>query len=190
MLTFPFPLSRATPLGRSRYQTSEFPTTSEFPNELPTHDALSATHTLSQTLSVSHSHTHSHSLSGTHVERIAIGCSLSHTLSLTHKRSHTHSLFYTQSEPAGVFTLSLSLSQTRLHTLSRTHIVNREAYSLFKAREYRKAFALYLRAANAGTLHPNPYTLHPTHSTLHPKPSMQGLVLRVPCISARQTQAP
>jgi len=30
-------LSRATPLGPSRYQTSEFPTTSEFPIELPTH---------------------------------------------------------------------------------------------------------------------------------------------------------
>ena len=29
-------LSRATPLGRSRYHTSEFPTTSEFPAELPT----------------------------------------------------------------------------------------------------------------------------------------------------------
>ena len=29
--------SRATPLGRSRYQTSELPTTSEFPTELPTH---------------------------------------------------------------------------------------------------------------------------------------------------------
>ena len=30
-------LSRATPLGRSRYQTSEIPTTSKFPTELPTH---------------------------------------------------------------------------------------------------------------------------------------------------------
>ena len=30
-------LARATPLGRSRYQTSGFPTTSEFPTELPTH---------------------------------------------------------------------------------------------------------------------------------------------------------
>jgi len=30
-------LSRATPPGRSRYQTSEFPATSEFPTELPTH---------------------------------------------------------------------------------------------------------------------------------------------------------
>ena len=33
-------LSRATPLGRSCYQTSEFPTTSEFPAELPTHTAV------------------------------------------------------------------------------------------------------------------------------------------------------
>ena len=31
-------LSRATPLGRSRYQTSEFPTISELPTELPTHE--------------------------------------------------------------------------------------------------------------------------------------------------------
>jgi len=31
-----FPLSRATPLGWSRYQTSEFPSTSEFLTELPT----------------------------------------------------------------------------------------------------------------------------------------------------------
>ena len=30
-------LSHATPLGRSRYQMSEFPTTSEFPIELPSH---------------------------------------------------------------------------------------------------------------------------------------------------------
>ena len=38
----PFPRSvripgRATPLGRSRYQTSEIPIPSEFPTELPTH---------------------------------------------------------------------------------------------------------------------------------------------------------
>ena len=32
--------SRATPLGRSRYQTSEFPTALEIPTELPTHNAL------------------------------------------------------------------------------------------------------------------------------------------------------
>jgi len=38
--------------------------------------------------------------------------------------------------------------------------VNREAYSLFKAREYRKAFALYLRAANAGILNPTPFPLY------------------------------
>ena len=31
-------LSRATPLGRSSYQTSEFPTISEFLTELPTHN--------------------------------------------------------------------------------------------------------------------------------------------------------
>jgi hypothetical protein len=30
-------LSRATPLGQSRYQTSGFPTSSEFPTELPSH---------------------------------------------------------------------------------------------------------------------------------------------------------
>ena len=30
-------LSRATPLGRARYQTSEFLNTSEFPTESPTH---------------------------------------------------------------------------------------------------------------------------------------------------------
>ena len=29
-------MSRATPLGRSRYQTSEFPSASEFPTESPT----------------------------------------------------------------------------------------------------------------------------------------------------------
>ena len=33
-------LSRATPLGRSRDHTSEFPTTSEVPTELPTHSTL------------------------------------------------------------------------------------------------------------------------------------------------------
>ena len=32
-------LSRGTPLGRSRYQILEFPTTSEFPTELLTHVA-------------------------------------------------------------------------------------------------------------------------------------------------------
>ena len=31
-------LSRATPSGRARYQTSEFLTRSEFPTELPTHN--------------------------------------------------------------------------------------------------------------------------------------------------------
>ena len=31
---------RATPLGRSRYQTSEVPSTSEFPTELPSHSHL------------------------------------------------------------------------------------------------------------------------------------------------------
>ena len=79
--------------------------------------------------------------------------------------------------------------------------VNREAYSLFKAREYRKAFALYLRAANAGTLHPRPFTLNtkpldlnPTPSTLNPACSALSpklLAARpLPCTSARQTQAP
>ena len=31
---------RGTPAGRSRYQTLEFPSTLEFPTELPTHAAL------------------------------------------------------------------------------------------------------------------------------------------------------
>jgi hypothetical protein len=34
--------SRATPPGRSRYQTSEFPSTSEFPTEIPTHNRTQA----------------------------------------------------------------------------------------------------------------------------------------------------
>ena len=39
-------LSRATPLGRSRYQTSEFPTSSELPTELPTHTQIAAARNL------------------------------------------------------------------------------------------------------------------------------------------------